>query len=286
MTEYLDVRGVPWGTLVIDARWFQTGGLKNVDEGRWPNLRGFIDGNHRRDRRTLLWWSPWDPEGIPADQCVRYQPPEQPQRQNRPGRLGKFGPPTPGKKLAIDITLPAVRDRVRAQVRKLLGSGPGECNADGLKIDHVAAAPGMYGMQFPDGSRRLYGIEAVREYLTLLYEAVKEVKPDALLIGQSPNPYLSDVQDMVRLGDIYSCDPSSVTAEMAFRRKMALIADKSWLVDTDGWPMPSLQALREYVDFQPSIGVPSLYYITHLDTTGEPLCGEDYARIRHAWRAR
>ena len=90
---------------------------------------------------------------------------------------------------------------------------------------------------------------------------------------------------MLRLGDIYTHRPDSVVPEMTFRAEMARIADPDWLVDTDGWPIPSLTAFREYVDVQPTLGVPSLYYATHLDTTGEPLTPDDYARIRKAWSA-
>jgi hypothetical protein len=283
MLDHLDAQGIPWGTVVIDARWFLAGGLKNVDVGRWPDLRGFIDSQHREGRKVLLWWGPWDAEGVPAEECVRYLPDAQPSRQNRPGRMAKFGTPAPGRKLAVDITLPAVRERIRDQVRLLLS--PSGFDADGLKIDHVSAAPGVYGMDFPEESGRLFGIEAVRSCLHLLYETAKQVKPDALIIGQSPDPYLADVQDMLRLGDVYSVRADSVTEEMTFRAAMVRQVDPAWLIDTDGWPMPSLAALREYIDTQPTLGVPSLYYATHLDTTGEALTKDDYARIRRVWSA-
>ncbi len=280
----LDSHDIPWGTLAIDARWFLAGGLKNLDVGRWPDLRGFIDSVHQRGRRVLLWWSPWDPEGLPDGDCVRYVPGED-TRQNRPGRLSKFGTPQRGKKIAIDITMPMVRERIRQQVRVALSAGPGCWDADGLKIDHLAAAPGIYGMAFPQGSGRIFGIEAVYQVMALIYEAAKSVKPDALIVGQSPNPYFADVQDMVRLGDIYSHQATTVLPEMRFRAGMARVADPSWLVDSDGWPMPSLSAWREYVREQSGIGVPSLYYLTHLDTTGEPLTAADYALIRSSWCA-
>ncbi|MGH3547442.1 MAG: TIM-barrel domain-containing protein [Pseudonocardiaceae bacterium] len=283
IVETLDCYNIPWGTLAIDARWFLTGGLKNLDVGRWPDLRGFVDSVHRRGRRVLLWWSPWDPEGVPDADCVRYLPGED-TRQNRPGRLSKFGVPHPGKKIAVDITMPRVRERIREQVRVALSAEPGCWDADGLKIDHLSAAPGIYGMAFPDGSGRLFGIEAAHQVMALIYEAAKDVKPDALIVGQSPNPYFAGVQDMVRLGDIYSHQAATVLPEMRFRASMARIADSSCLIDSDGWPMPSLAAWREYVREQSSIGVPSLYYLTHLDTTGEPLTTADHALIRSSWR--
>lgn len=283
IVETLDDHALPWGTLVIDARWFQAGGLKNIDAGRWPDLRGFIDSVHQSGSRVLLWWSPWDHEGLPDADCVRYLPGEN-TRQNRPGRFSKFGTPYPGKKIAVDITLPQVRERIQRQVRQALSAGPAGWNADGLKIDHLAAAPGIYGMAFPEGSGRLFGIEAAHEAMALIYQTAKDVKPDALVIGQSPNPYFADVQDVLRLGDIYSHQAATVVREMRFRASMARIADSSCLVDTDGWPMPSLSAWREYVRKQPGIGVPSLYYATHLDTTGEALTAADYALIRSSWR--
>ncbi|MET8046585.1 TIM-barrel domain-containing protein [Streptosporangium sp. NPDC005286] len=287
LIETLDAHDLPWGTLTIDARWFQAGGLKNVDVGRWPDLRGFIDRQHRLGRRVLLWWSPWDTEGIPAQQCITHVPDGSLGRPNRPGRRAKtpqgnipLNALPPGTKLTVDATLPAVRERIVKQVRALLGREG--LNADGLKIDHLSATPGSYGMAFPEGSGRLFGIEAAHAYLSLLYEAAKEVKPDALLSGQSPNPYLADVQDMVRISP-WSVFPDSVATEARHSTAMARIADPGWLIDTNGYPMPSLTAFREYMELQPELGVPSLLYGTHLDTTGEAFTPDDYARIRRAW---
>lgn len=281
--ERLDAHNVPWGTLTIDARWFLAGGLKDVDHGRWPDLRGFIDRLHRAGKRVLLWWAPFDPEGVPDSEHVRYQPTDDLIRRNRPGRSTKFGPLAPGTGLAVDITLDSVRARIAAQIHTLLGGHPGGFNADGLKIDHVGAAPGLYGLRFPEGSTSLFGIEAAHAALTLIYETAKNVKPEALITGQSPNPYFTDTMDMLRLGDIYTPDPESVAGEMIFRARMARIADPGWLIDTDGWPLPSRIAFREYAELQPEIGVPSLYYATHLDTTGEALQPADFALLREHW---
>jgi hypothetical protein len=71
---------------------------------------------------------------------------------------------------------------------------------------------------------------------------------------------------------------------MRFRASMAAIADPSCLLDTDGWPMPSMAAWREYAGEQPALGVPSLCYCTHLDTTGESFTEADYALLRQRWR--
>lgn len=286
--NYLDIHrravqnDLPFGTLIIDARWFISGGLKNVDIGRWPDLRGFIDYMHNEGKRVLLWWSPWDPEGVPSSECVTWVG-DIDQRVNRPGRLAKFGPPQPGAKLTVDVSLPTVVQRIKQQIHKMLGSGPGCANADGFKIDHQSMAPGLYGMGFVEQSERIFGIEGAFIIQQLIYETSKEVKADALIIGQSPNPYFAQVQDMVRLGDIYAPYRDSVVETMAFRATMARIADPEILIDTDGWPMPSLSAWREYALAQPRLGVPSLYYVSHLDTTGEEFTPEDFRLLRNSW---
>ncbi len=279
----LEAAELPYGTLVIDARWFLAGGLKNIDTGRWPDLPDFVDHMHRHGRKVLLWWGPWDAEGIPMSECVRWFS-DAALHPNRPGRQAKFGTPTSGAKLGVDVTLPQVRRRIQEQIRYLLGDGPGRVNADGLKIDHQSATPGLYGMTFGEGSGKLFGIEAAYEIQRLIYTAAKETKSDALIIGQSPNPYFADVQDMLRLGDIYAHRQDSVLAEMSFRAEMARVADPTVLIDTDGWPLPSLAAWREYAIAQPQLGVPSLYYASHLDTTGEALTEQDFAVLRKAWR--
>lgn len=282
ITERYDEQRLPWGTLVIDARWYGSGGRKDVDPGRWPRMREFIDALHARGRRVLLWWGLWETDGLAADECVVWRrDPSLP--ENPAGRLAKFGPPREGRKIAIDPSLGVHRERVREQVRRLLGAGRGCLNADGFKVDHVAAAPALYGMQFPAGSQRLFGVEAAYAAMAVLYEEAKAVKPDCLVVGQSPNPLFADVQDMIRLGDVYTPEPDTVVGEMRFRAEMATIAVPELPIDTDGWPMPSARVLVEYAEVAPSLGVPSLYYATHVDTTGEPIADSDFDRIRRAW---
>ena len=45
----------------------------------------------------------------------------------------------------------------------------------------------------------------------------------------------------------------------------------------------AIAAWRAYTALQPKLGVPSLYYVTHIDATGEALEAEDYRLIRETW---
>jgi hypothetical protein len=47
--------------------------------------------------------------------------------------------------------------------------------------------------------------------------------------------------------------------------------------------MPDRATFRAYLERQPEIGVPALYYVDRIDLSGEPFREEDYAAIRRAW---
>jgi hypothetical protein len=277
VTEY----ELEWKILIIDAKWAINAGLKTIDVGRWPDMRAFVESLHRKDKKVLIWWGPWDVEGWPDSECITYSKQGCGNRRNRKGRLSKFVDVQEGMKIAPDTTLPSVREKIASQIEYLLS--PSGVDLDGFKVDHVAATPGVYGMVFPQGSRRLSGIELLHDYHQFIYTTAKRIKPDSLIIGQSPNPYFSDCIDMIRLGDIYSPNRCSIVEVMDFRLKVAKIANPYWLVDMDGWPIPSINAFREYMKFQTLHGVPSLYYITHLDTTGEMIPENVFSLIKELW---
>lgn len=279
----LDSYHLAWKILVIDVKWYINAGLKQIDVGRWPDMRGFVDKLHKRGKKALIWWGPWKTEGWDVSECIVYSTEDCGSHQNCPGRFSKFGEVYDGVKLAPDITLTSVQKKVRQQLEYLLGNNDKCIDLDGLKLDHTAETPALYGLKFPKRSKQLYGVELLRYYHTFLYDTVKEIKNDALVVGQSPNPYFTDCIDMIRLGDTYSHTRDSIVDQMSFRHKMATIVDPSWLIDMDGWPMPSLKALHEYAEFQVIHGVPSLYYATHLDTTGEAIPKHEWEHIRKLW---
>jgi PAS domain-containing protein len=155
---------------------------------------------------------------------------------------------------------------------------PDGYDADGFKIDFTARIPSGPGMKL-HGS--LWGLELMKLYLSILYEEAKSVKNDALLIAHTPHPYLADVVDMIRLNDIIK--EKDVEREMRIRAKVASIACPGAIIDTDNWPVVNRAAWRKYLGIQAELGIPSLYFTTHIDVTGEPLQEEDYRRLRSVW---
>jgi hypothetical protein len=70
---------------------------------------------------------------------------------------------------------------------------------------------------------------------------------------------------------------------MRFRADVVRAALPELPIDTDDWRIPDKRSWREFLEVKPEIGVPSLYYATNLDATGEALDADDYAALRRVW---
>lgn len=256
----LDEQALDPGIVVLDDKWQATYGRNDVDTDKWPDVRGFIDRQHAAGRKVLLWLKAWDPDGVPADECIV--------------NAG-------GKPIAFDPTNPAYEQRLRESIRTMLGTDG--YDADGFKIDFTARIPSGYGLRLHDES--IWGIELMRRYLEIVYSEAKRVKPDALVMTHTPHPALADVLDMIRLNDINIGPGKDVNRAMRHRATIAAIACPDAIIDTDNWPITDKAAWRAYTQIQPELGVPSLYTVTHIDSTGEPLDAADYQLIRDVWAA-
>ena len=253
--QTLEAEDVNPGIVVLDDKWQLTYGENRVDETKWPDLPGFIAQQHIRGRKVLLWLKAWDAEGLPVEECVTN---------------------AAGLPVACDPSNPAYERRLRSAVQYMLS--PHGCDADGFKIDFTARIPAGPSLEIHADS---WGLELMRLYLLVLHSEAKRIKPDALIMTHTPHPYLQDVVDMIRLNDINS--GRDINQSMTHRTRVASIACPQMSIDTDDWPMPNKAAWRAYTRLQPELGVPSLYYVTHIDSTGEALEAEDYALIREAW---
>ena len=253
--QTLEAEDVDPGIVVLDDKWQSTYGENRADESKWPDLAGFIAQQHIRERKVLLWLKAWDPEGVPLEECVTN---------------------VAGLPIACDPSNPAYERRLRTGVRHMLSSdGYG---ADGFKIDFTARIPAGPNLKIHGD---IWGLELMHLYLSILHSEAKHIKPDALIMAHTPHPYLQDVLDMIRLNDINS--GRDINQSMTHRARVAAMACPNLIIDTDNWPMPNKAAWRAYTRLQPELGVPSLYYVTQIDATGEALGAEDYALIRESW---
>jgi hypothetical protein len=250
------------GTIVIDDQWQSDYGLMTPDEDKWPDVRGWIAGQHGKGRKVLLWWKSWDPGAIPAEECIT---------------------DPAGRPVSVDPANPAYRTRVRQIVHDLLSEEG--LNADGFKIDFTQRAP-MGSALVAAGPQ--WGIAALHLLLDTIYSAAKNTKPDALIITHTPHPSFGDVCDMVRLNDVLRLDPAgvpvSVVDQLRFRSAVVSAALPDHLIDTDQWPMPSREQWLAYADEQPRLGIPALYYVRSIGSSAESITADDLQAIALGWQ--
>ena len=92
----------------------------------------------------LLWWKAWDPEGVPAELCVRNPD---------------------GTPVALDPTNPAAREALRAS-DALDARSPEGLDADGLKVDFTARTPSGRALEHHGPG---WGIALLHELLAVVY---------------------------------------------------------------------------------------------------------------------
>ncbi|SEB58410.1 hypothetical protein SAMN04489806_1186 [Paramicrobacterium humi] len=250
------------GTIVIDDRWQSAYGTGAINTEHWPDLKGWIAARHGAGQRVLLWWKAWDPEGIPAAECVT---------------------DPRGRPVSVDAGNQAYRDRLRGILHHLLS--PEGLDADGLKIDFTQRGPSGHALR---ATETTWGIAAVHSLLSTLCEGARAAKPDALVVAHAVHPSFADVCTMVRLNDVSKYDVSGarvpVVDQLRMRHQIASRVLPDTLVDTDQWPMPNRAEWLRYAHEQVHLGVPALYYLEAIDRSGEHIDSADLREIAATWR--
>ncbi|MCP2635543.1 hypothetical protein K0817_003065 [Microbacterium sp. HD4P20] len=251
------------GTIVIDDRWQAQYGTAETDTEAWPDMRGWIDGQHDTGRRVLLWWKAWDPAGLPLEECIT---------------------DAAGRPIAADPGSPAYLARLDAIVERLLS--PEGLDADGFKVDFTQRAPSGTMLRPAPGSDGVWGVAALHRLVGRIHAAAKRIKPDALVITHTVHPSFGDVSDMIRTNDVLEHDvtgtPVSVAAQLRARYEIVAAALPGHPVDTDQWPMPSRDEWLDYAHAQVGLGVPALYYLDRV-SDDESIDPEHLAMIGRTW---
>lgn len=249
----LERRKLPVGTIIIDDKWQKGYGSFDVDRQKWPDLRGFVEAQHGRGRRVLLWVPVAHRDGLPDALCLHDQG---------------------GKCIAPDLGSAAYEAFLRTQIRYLVET----VGVDGFKEDWVWAPTGV-NLPVPS---ELAGIEMVRRFQLILYTEAHRWKPDAMVETQTANAAFRESSDVLRLNDIWYAT-RDVVGTMRERARIAHIS--GWqVVDTDNASSTTLQTWWQYMQAQPSIGIPALYFVRRTESTLEEPPKQDWVALAGIWQ--
>jgi len=231
-------------TLVIDSRWQQSIGQPEPDPDRfggWAGMRTLIDQLHGEGFHVLLWWPMWV-RGLTA-------PPTRAQLRVATGaRL-------------VDPTAPGFEAATAETMQRLLGSDPGDLDADGLKLDWTYDIPPT--VENPELG---WGDAALYRYLGVMSSAADAVRPTALVEASAAAPQFARVTDAVRLYDAWS------DSTWDARAAVVSAADPTALIDGDGWQANESDALPHAVA-STVYGIPAMY-LDDRWADGSPLSAE------------
>lgn len=226
-------------TLIIDATWQQNPGNDRVVGspqpgslfGGYAGMRQLIDALHGQGIHVLLWWQAWG--RVPGTLATQLN-------------VWHAG--------SIDPTSPNFPAYVKAVTQKLLGSGPGDLNADGLKIDFNYWAPAAASYPWDNPALGM-GAAASYRYFQTFYQDAHTVKPDALITASIATPQFANVLDAVRLND------ASTEAQWQSRARIVSEAMPQVLIDSDGGNTMASTAMEHFLTAA-VYGIPDDYYLS------------------------
>lgn len=185
----LEQNNITIKTIVIDEGWAAFNGDWTENKDRFPDgIRSYIDSLHNRGYKVMLHFIPFS---------VRYTD----IRESDSPLLPALQTITRSN---IDYSDSKVRNYLRSAIERMLSDGQDGYNADGFKLDFVFKLPQSHSsVQYHDPSWGR-GEDYLHNSLKWIYETAKEIKPDALIVGEGVNPFFQDAYDANRTNDISS----------------------------------------------------------------------------------
>ena len=146
VTELVDIAEKEWGlqniNLIIDDSWQHYFSFEpKAEESRFPDMRRFIDAMHDRGHHVLLWNTPMF-ENVGNGFKTRAQKLDMISSwryaDEKDSGFGAYLNDLAPESYAFDYTHDNARQFIKEICEVMFGSGEGQYNADGIKLDFMA----------------------------------------------------------------------------------------------------------------------------------------------------
>jgi len=248
-------------TLVLDSQWQARIGEAQPSQrfGGVAGLRRLIAAFHAQGIHVLLWWPLW----VLGSKCQGLKGPAPLGCATRPHQL------IPTHRKLIDPTATSFGPTLLGEIRTLLGRGPAEVGADGLKIDwgQLTPNPNLVHLARPQLG---VGAAALLRYLQMIYTDAEQVRRGALIESSAVAPQYGGTLDMIRLYDAWG------EATWQTRAEIVSAVDPGTLIDGDDWAVQPGQAVAHAVSSS-VYGTPASYFLSRW-YDGEPISSAE-ARV-------
>ncbi|MDA8331395.1 MAG: hypothetical protein M0027_09365 [Candidatus Dormibacteraeota bacterium] len=218
--------GIEHFTVIIDAQWQARLGYATPSSrfGGVAGMRELIQQLHSQGLKVMLWWPLWKQVS------------------------------STGKRSLVDPTATSFRSQIARQMSELLGTGPGDLGANGLKLDWGFLVPPPTAEHL---SRPQLGVGAalLLRYMRLLSQSAWRANPAALIDASAVAPQFGGTEDTLRLYD------AAQASTWSYRAAIVSAVDPTSLIDGDGWRLDRSQAVAHIVQ-SAVFGIPAMYYAT------------------------
>ena len=221
--------GVRHFTVIIDSQWQVRLGspVPSRRFGGISGMRKLIDELHAEGLKVMLWWPLWIDQKSPMH---RYR---------------------------IDPTASYFPARIRHDMTIALGDGPGDLDADGLKLDWGYLVPTMTKMHYSHPAQGLGVAALVLRFMTVLSADAWKPHPAALIDASAMAPQFGATEDALRLYD------ARLALTWSARAEIVAEVDPDSLIDGDGWRVDSSAEAISHIIGSAVFGTPAVYYATH-----------------------
>lgn len=253
--RFVRIAETDWGiehmNLVIDDSWQHIQTFTPVTDAiRFPDMRALADSLHAKGHHLILWTQPLFENTLtgidPLAHAMGILTDTIPSEASPDYYKGAY---------MIDYTHDRAREYLRMVCETLFGSGDGQFNADGVKLDFIGTLRDPSRKQTYAHPERGIGMKELHLFFRMFSEEARRVKADVLIDCTTGDPRFEDFITHCRLHDTHAG-----VEEKELRARLVTLACPDMLIDSDGALMYSHWLARHYTNAA-VYSVPSNYYL-------------------------